>query len=134
MEAPGETEKLLKRSDFLRCAASGFRVSTHSMLVQAAPPPLESSPALRLGFTATKKLGNAVARNRAKRRMRHAVRDAIRVTPAPPALDFVFIARPTTLTAEYDVLVRDAAYALRKLPAMVAEGKKAPPFTPRKKK
>ena len=62
---------LKKRSDFLR-AARGQRVHSNSFVLQAWNRRDESNA--RVGFTCSKKLGNAVARNRAKRRLREIVR------------------------------------------------------------
>src|SRR6201991_5280967 len=60
-------DRLKKRADFLR-AQKGVRRVTPSLTLEACPGP----EGLRVGFTATKKLGNAVIRNRAKRRLRAA--------------------------------------------------------------
>ena len=69
---------------------------------------------VRLGFTATKKIGNAVIRNRAKRRLRAA---AAALTPslALPACDYVFIARDGTPEAPWDSLLDDVGKALIRL-------------------
>ena len=62
---------LKKRSDFLR-AARGKRVHSNSFVLQAWNR--RDAAVARVGFTCSKKLGNAVARNRAKRRLREVVR------------------------------------------------------------
>jgi len=64
--------RLKRRADFLRLAAKGRKIARHGFVLQA----LRSVEAkdLQIGFTATKKLGNAVIRNRAKRRLREAAR------------------------------------------------------------
>ncbi len=57
---------------------------------------------MRYGLVAGRKIGNAVERNRVKRRLRHAIRDArLRV-----GYDYVVLAAPEVLDAPYDVLVR----------------------------
>ena len=73
--------RLRKRCEFLAVAATNRRWTSPGVVLQArkfsaddAPP---AEPGLRVGFTATRKVGNAVARNRAKRRLRAAVRDVI---------------------------------------------------------
>jgi ribonuclease P protein component len=58
-----------------------------------------------VGFTATKRLGNAVTRNRAKRRLRCIARA---VLPNARVGWYVFIAKPTTLTMPYTKLLQDA--------------------------
>ncbi len=69
---------------------------------------------MRVGFTATKKIGNAVTRNRAKRRLREVAR---KVLPelGQTGMDYVFIARDSTTTRPYDSLVEDARLALQSL-------------------
>ncbi len=63
-------EHLKKRADFLR-AARGVRRVTPSLTLETCPFP-ENGSGIRVGFTATRKLGGAVERNRAKRRLRAA--------------------------------------------------------------
>ena len=127
--------RLTKRADFL-AAASGRRFHTERMTVQGRQrPDLSAPPALRFGFTVTKRVGNAPQRNRIKRRLRVAARDAAAQldaarshadigaagapTPAasPPAesgavLDVVVIARQPLLFAPYETIVADLARAL----------------------
>jgi ribonuclease P protein component len=105
--------RLPDRSDFLRVAASGLRQGTPAFLLQIAP----GAAALRIGFTATRKLGNAVTRNRAKRRLRAAA-DMVFTTSQMHA-DLVLVARPSATTREFAVLTADlrkaADKALRQL-------------------
>jgi ribonuclease P protein component len=67
--APPETFE--QRKDFLRLAARGRKIARPGFLVQALRG---EAGALRVGYTATKKIGNAVARNRARRRLKEAAR------------------------------------------------------------
>src|SRR5438045_8117026 len=64
--------RLKSRADFLRVAAGRRRAVRPAFIVQAAPQPTEdaSGTSVRAGFTASRKVGNAVVRNRAKRRLR----------------------------------------------------------------
>ena len=72
---------------------------------------------MRVGFTVSRKVGNAVARNRARRRLRAAV-DRVMPSRARPGHDFVVIGRAGTLTRPFDSLVRDLTTALRRLDAL----------------
>ncbi len=73
------------------------------------------TPVTRVGYTASKKVGNAVLRNRAKRRMRAIAREVLGLREAT-GTDFVLIARSgSTVERPYDALRGDLEYALRKL-------------------
>lgn len=65
--------KLSKRSDFVR-ASKSFRQGTTGFVLQARRRGNDEPPGIRVGFTCSKKVGNAVARNRAKRRLREIAR------------------------------------------------------------
>lgn len=90
-----------KRKDFLRVAQS-FHVATHNMVLQAAHS-LSAMPDIMTGYTATKRIGNAVIRNKSKRRLRAIARD---VLPhyAAPGVDYVFIARISTAKCNFKEL------------------------------
>ena len=68
---PGRLTRLTRRGEFLKVASRGRKAARPGLVLQALPQP---AGGLRLGFTATKKIGNAVVRNRAKRRLREAAR------------------------------------------------------------
>ena len=75
-----------------------------------------SDPAARVGFTVTKKVGSAVIRNRARRRLREAARIAL-AEAALPGCDYVLIARAGTISRPYPELVGDLKSALAALAA-----------------
>ena len=84
-----------------------------------APKPAQAvatSPHARIGYTASKKVGNAVARNRAKRRLRGLVHEVLRPV-AKPSLDYVLVGRHTTLTRPWPKLKSDLKHALAQLDA-----------------
>lgn len=105
-------DRLKKRADFLR-AQRGIRRSSASLTLELCPTPDEQAKdgRFRLGFTASRKVGNAVARNRAKRRLRAAAR-AVLPDAALPRTDYVLIARPATLERPFADLVKDLAATL----------------------
>ena len=105
-------ETLKKRPDFL-AAARGRRQVTPGFVLQARDRE-EPGPA-RVGFTCSKKVGNAVARNRAKRRLREIAR-LVLPTHARPGWDYVLIGRAgTTATRDFAQLQADLRTALAKL-------------------
>ena len=122
MTPPEQTpklERLKKRRQFL-AVAQGRSSARGAVLIQDLPRREESEPTsdslIGLGFTATKRLGNAVVRNRAKRRLREAAR---RLAPlhAVPGHDYVFVARNGAPTRPWARLLDDVKTALLTLAA-----------------
>src|SRR3989344_7515368 len=107
-------EKLKKRSEFLACAQAPS-CAKGAVVVQARPGGDETS-LVRVGFTATKRIGGAVERNRAKRRMREAAR-ALLPEFATPGVDYVIIARGGVLKRPWVRLLDDVKSALIRLAA-----------------
>lgn len=114
-------EIIKQRADFLR-ASRARKVAMPGLVLQMRERSSEggnsetaSDPAsARVGYTASKKVGNAVRRNRARRRLRAAVNDVL-CGQAKPGRDYVLIARGETGTRPYDALCRDVATALERI-------------------
>jgi len=103
--------KLSRRSDFT-AARKGRRFRTPAFTAQIAKRSGEAEAGgPRVGLTVTKKVGGAVERNRIKRRLRAAVREADAVA-SDAASDHVLIATREALTIPFDRLARDVAAAL----------------------
>ncbi len=98
------------RADFLRVAASGIRFVAPAFIVQMAK---SESATARYGLTATKKLGNAVVRNRARRRLRSLAQKWIIGLAA--VNDYVLVAREPIIQRDYAQLEADMEKALRVL-------------------
>ena len=110
--------RLKRRPEFLAVAASRRRWVAPGLILQAARRPEDSDLSLvpRIGFTASRKVGMAVERNRARRRLKAA---AERVLPAhgAPGFDYVAIARRETVKRSFADLVADLATAMDRLNA-----------------
>ena len=95
-------ETIKNRRDFLRATKIGQKTVSASIIVQKVKNNLEIT---RVGFTASKKVGNAVARNRAKRRMRSLVEEMT----LNNGYDYVLIARKGILDVDWDELIEEVS-------------------------
>ncbi|HAJ48652.1 MAG TPA: ribonuclease P protein component [Alphaproteobacteria bacterium] len=112
--AKGSIARLKQRSDFLR-VAQGQRWTTPAFVLQMRTAPDGSPPAqIRVGFTATKKLGNAVVRNRVKRRLRAAAQ-AVMPLHGRPGHDYVLVGREAALARVFTALTQDLIFALARV-------------------
>jgi ribonuclease P protein component len=126
-DAAPPIERLRKRSEFLACAKAPS-CARGAVVVQARVR-ADDQPLVRAGFTATKRIGNAVARNRAKRRMREAAR-LLLPDFARPGVDYVFIARGGVTTRAWPRLLDDVKSALIRLAADTDGGPRDPAHAP----
>ncbi len=110
MAAPAPI-RLKRRADFLRAAKAGRKAAMPGLVLQALPQ--AEGHAARIGFTVTKKVGNAVIRNRTRRRLKEAARLLLR-DKAISAIDLVLIGRDATRERPFLALVDDFHRALAK--------------------
>ena len=106
----GSVGRLKRRADFLRVAARRVRVARPAFVLQAAPAP--EGEDVRIGFTASRKVGNAVIRNRAKRRLRAAARELLPLL-GRPGHDYVLVARGAAASQPFTALLADITGALK---------------------
>jgi len=115
--------RLKRRADFLRVAAARRKWAAPGLILQVSPQPelseAESQPQfpVRVGFTASRKVGNAVKRNRARRRLKAVVAELVG-RHAKPGHDLVLIARTATCDCPYEDLKRDLLQALKRTKAV----------------
>jgi ribonuclease P protein component len=102
--------RLKKRQEFLR-AARGIRRVTSGLTIELCPAPEGEGSGIRVGFTASRKIGNAVARNRARRRLKAAAGELLPLYGLP-GNDYVLVARRETLTRSFGELLGDLQSAL----------------------
>jgi ribonuclease P protein component len=104
-------QRLKRRAEFLRVAAKGRKAPMPGLVLQALPR--EDDAPARLGFTVTKKVGNAVVRNRTRRRLKEAARLLLADQPVT-GVDLVLIGRDGTRKRDFRALQADIARALTK--------------------
>ena len=118
--------RLKRRAEFLQVAAANRKWVAPGLILQVRRQPSPDNPSqhaaaaqqapVRVGFTASRKVGNAVKRNRARRRLKALVAEMI-ATGANPGLDLVLIARPATVDRPFDELRRDLQQSLQRTKA-----------------
>jgi ribonuclease P protein component len=106
-------QRLVRRSEYLKVARARKYVVTKGLILQFETKELEADvKASRVGYTVSKKVGNAVTRNRARRRLKSVVNDVLSSSIEQP-LDLVLIGRADTLQRTYDELLEDFRFALK---------------------
>lgn len=102
--------RLKRRSEFLRVAATRQRWVTPGLVLEAGRR-TGGDPAVRVGFTTSRRVGSAVRRNRARRRLR-AVVEKVLAGLAEPGYDYVVIGRAATVSRPFSALEADLRSAL----------------------
>jgi ribonuclease P protein component len=112
--------RLKRRAQFLKVASKGAKAPMPGLVLQCLRRD-DAAPA-RLGFTVTKKVGNAVVRNRTKRRLREAARLLLRDQAAAGkplfGVDLVLIGRDGTRSRPFPALIDDVRRALKRTGAL----------------
>lgn len=110
--------RLKRRSEFLRVARDGRKWAAPGLVLQAwrRRGAAGAEAGSRVGLTVTRKVGNAVVRNRARRRLR-AVAEEVLARHGREDTDFVVIGRAATLKRPFRLLIGDLEKALKKLDA-----------------
>ncbi|MBR5129823.1 MAG: ribonuclease P protein component [Alphaproteobacteria bacterium] len=101
--------RLKKRKQFVRVADKGQKLVASGLILLYAPNDKDVNG---IGFTVTKKIGNAVVRNRVRRRLREVVRLGMSKF-SKTGYDFVVIGRKSTLDRPFEKLQKDFAYLLK---------------------
>ena len=105
--------RITKRSDFIQ-ASHAKRLGVKGFLLQARNRN-DDDQTIRVGFTCSKKVGNAVARNRAKKRLRE-ITNLILISSAKKGWDYVLIGKKeVTASRDFIKLKNDLTYALQKI-------------------
>lgn len=104
------SDRVRKRADFLRIQSSGRKLASANFLTFVLRSPL---PHPRLGVTVSKKVGNAVTRNRVKRLLRESFR--LQKGAFPGGLDVVFVARSQSATASFEQVQREVREASQRV-------------------
>jgi ribonuclease P protein component len=105
-------QRLKRRAEFLLVAGKGRKAPMPGLVLQALVRD-DGGPA-RLGFTVTKKVGNAVVRNRTRRRLQEAARLLLTERPVS-GVDLVLIGRAGTRARDFAALKADIVRALAKV-------------------
>jgi ribonuclease P protein component len=111
-------QHIRQRADFL-AAAGGAKANVAAFVLQARKRD-DNGPA-RVGFTVTRKVGNAPERNRVRRRLREMVRLTGAEAGMRPHCDYVVIGRRSALTRDFSALSEDLRSALRRVETDLAK-------------
>tara|TARA_Y100000746_G_scaffold227518_1_gene234253 strand:- start:74 stop:418 length:345 start_codon:yes stop_codon:yes gene_type:complete len=103
-------KKIKSRSDFLRLHQVGRSIVTPGFVLQSAIN-IKETQIMRFGFTASRKIGGAVKRNRAKRRLKALINNEI-IEKFKSGMDYVLIARQATIYRNFQDMIDDLNWAI----------------------
>jgi ribonuclease P protein component len=106
-----DVEPLISTNDFAEVKRQGKRVVTAGLILNGMQ---NNQPIIRMGYITSRHIGNAVARNRAKRRLRAVVREVL-PKHGKSGYDLVLIGRNNTATRPFIALKKDFTYALHQI-------------------
>lgn len=125
LEFYSKPSRMRKREEFVTLTKKGDRVITKGLVLQCAGTHSKdiSLKEPKLGFTASKKVGGAVIRNRSKRRLKEASRELYKNHPKlfKKGYSYNFIARYSTAERPFGNLVRDMKFALHNIKDVCVE-------------
>ena len=128
--------RLKRRAEFVRAAKSGLHASGPGMALQAYRRRANESEGeepihdIRVGFTTSKKVGNAVVRNRVRRRLRE-VAEQVLPSEGKPGHDYVLVGRREAKDRDFQDLLSDVRTALGKIEQRAVERRDRKPRRPR---
>jgi ribonuclease P protein component len=123
----GQSQRLKTRAEFL-AVAKGRRVHSGAFSLQGLPRASGDTAPPRFGLTVTRQTGNAVCRNRIRRRLREVIR--LKDTGGESGCDYVIVARPGALNMPFDQLAQELTRSIAALRA--GKGSTPGPRKPRK--
>ncbi len=109
-----QPKTLKKRREFLKISASGERFVTKGFILQIGEKQKNLTNSTSFGYTTSKKVGNAVERNRVRRQLREIAR-LVLANKIEDGRDFVLVGRRNALDLPFSKLVKDALWALKKM-------------------
>jgi len=111
---------LKTRAEFRQLERHGNKAVTSGIILVTAKKDTATSdtPTISVGYIVTKKTGNAIIRNRIKRRFRALVREIL-VPHADPNYLYLFIGRKATIDRKYAALEKDLRYGLHNLECFI---------------
>jgi ribonuclease P protein component len=135
-DEPWSWGRLRRRAEFQRVSRGRrAQVETFTLQANARPDADAATSGPRVGFTVTKKVGGAVERNRIRRRLKEALRQAAAIAPSP-GHDYVLMARREALTRPFAALIADIerAFAQMSRPKPLRAGAERAPTTNREQR